>query len=97
MVVEKIPTKWKKFGVMLNIDIERLEGILQDKKSSDDCFLEVYRIGKMELDQEFTWKRVLDILHDLKENSLRNKIQDKLLLQDKLLQDKSLDSVVEAS
>ena len=45
----------------------------------------------MELDQQFTWKRVLDILqYDLKENSLRNTIQDKL-------QDKLLDSVVEAS
>ena len=92
MVILKIPTKWKTFGIMLEIDIERLEGILQDKKNSEDCFLEVYRIGKMELDQQFTWKRVLDILqNDLKENSLRNRIQDKLL------QDKSLDSVVEAS
>ena len=86
-MILKIPTKWKNFGIMLEIDIERLEGILQDKKNSEDCFLEVYRIGKMELDQQFTWKRVLDILqYDLKENSLRNKIQDKLL-----------DSVVEAS
>ena len=91
MVILKIPSKWKTFGIMLEIDIERLEGILQDKKNSEDCFLEVYRIGKMELDQQFTWKRVLDILHDLKENSLRNKIQDKLL------QDNLLDSVVEAS
>ena len=92
MVILKIPTKWKTFGIMLEIDIERLEGILQDKKNSEDCFLEVYRIGKMELDQQFTWKRVLDILqNDLKENSLRNKIQDKLL------QEKIQDSVVEAS
>ena len=91
-MILKIPTKWKTFGIMLEIDIERLEGILHDKKNSEDCFLEVYRIGKMELDQQFTWKRVLDILqNDLKENSLRNKIQDKLL------QEKSLDSVVEAS
>ena len=90
-MILKIPSKWKNFGIMLEIDIERLEGILQDKKNSEDCFLEVYRIGKTELDQQFTWKRVLDILqYDLKENSLRNKIQDKL-------QDKLLDSVVEAS
>ena len=86
MVILKIPTKWKTFGIMLDIDIERLEGILQDKKSSEDCFLEVYRIGMMELDQQFTWERVLDILYDLNENSLRNKIVDKL-------QDKILDSV----
>ena len=79
MVILKIPAKWKTFGIMLNIDIERLEGILHDKKNSEDCFLEVYRIGKMELDQKFTWKRVLDILHNLKENSLRNKIQDSLV------------------
>ena len=63
---------------MLNIDIVRLKGILHDKRNSEDCFLEVYRIGKMELDQQFTWRRVLDILHDLKENSLQNKIQDSL-------------------
>ena len=79
MVISKIPAKWKTFGVMLDIDIARLDGILLDKKSSEDCFLEVYRIGKMELDQQFTWRRVLDILHDLKENSLRNKIQDSLV------------------
>ena len=80
MVILKIPSKWKTFGIMLDIDIERLEGILQDKKSSIDCFLEVYRIGKMELDQQFTWRRVLDILRDLKENILRDKIQDSLAL-----------------
>ena len=80
MVILKIPTKWKTFGIMLDIDIERLEGILLDKRSPEDCFLEVYRIGKRELDQKFTWRRVLDILHDLKEISLRNKIQDSLAL-----------------
>ena len=78
MVIEKIPTKWKKFGIMMNIDIERLEGIFLDKRNIEDCFLEVYRIGKSELDQPFTWKRVLDILHDLKEYSLRDKIQEKI-------------------
>ena len=78
MVILKIPTKWKIFGIMLDIDIERLEAILLDKRSAEDCFLEVYRIGKMELGQQFTWRRVLDILRDLKENSLRDKIQDQL-------------------
>ena len=79
MVILKIPTKWKTFGIMLGIDIERLEGILQDKRNSEDCFLEVHRIGKMELDQQFTWRRVFDILRDLKENSLQNKIRDRLV------------------
>ena len=64
---------------MLGIDIERLEGIHLDKKSPEDCFLEVYRIGKMEFDQKFTWRRVLDILHVLKENRLRKEIQDSLV------------------
>ena len=79
MVILKIPAKWKTFGIMLDIDIARLEGILFDKRSSEDSFLEVYRIGKMELDQQFTWKRVLDILKDLNENSLRNDIQKSLV------------------
>ena len=79
MVILKIPANWKKFGIMLDIDIEKLESILLDKRSPEDCFLEVYRIGKMKLGQQFTWRRVLDILHDLDENSLQNKIQDWLV------------------
>ena len=79
MVIFKIPAKWKTFGTMLGIDIERLEGIHLDKKSPEDCFLDVYRIGKMEFDQKFTWRRVLDILHVLKENRLRKEIQDSLV------------------
>ena len=46
MVILKIPAKWKTFGIMLSIDIERLEGILRDKRNSEDSFIEVYRIGK---------------------------------------------------
>ena len=75
MVIMKIPAKWKVFGIMLDIDIERLDEILLDKRSPRDCFFEVYRIGKMKLGQQFTWKRVLDILRDLDENSLRSKIK----------------------
>ena len=45
MVILKIPSKWKTFGIMLEIYIERLERILFDKRSPEDCLLEVYRIG----------------------------------------------------
>ena len=76
MVIKEIPAEWKIFGVLVKIPSGTLEGISRDNSGRvEECFLEVYSKWKNGQTQEFTWRTVLNVLKDMGQKSLKEKIK----------------------
>ena len=79
MVIMKIPARWKEFGVFLDIEIDILTKVEREHMTDLEAqFLEVYRIWKSQTPSPFTWKTVIDVLGDMKENRLVKEIKKHL-------------------
>ena len=79
MVIKEIPAEWKIFGVLVKIPSGTLEGISCDNSGrAEECFLAVYSKWKTGQTQEFTWRTVLNVLKDMGQIRLKDKIERNL-------------------
>ena len=76
----EIPFSWRKFGLCLGIDYEKLDAVEEDCQNDDLlCFTEVYSIWRKEQCKPVTWATVVEILEKplLKETRLSQKLRRK--------------------
>ena len=79
MVIKKIPTGWKDFGVFLDIEIDILTKVEKEHAADLEArFLEVFRIWKSQTPSPFTWMKVIDVLGDMNEKTLIKRIKEHL-------------------
>ena len=69
LVAMKIPTKWYKIGIQLEIEISTLEAFEQQTSDQDRLYSKVFDQWRKEQKVPFTWETIIDTLEEADENS----------------------------
>ena len=65
----KIPTKWYKIGIQLEIEIPTLEAFEQQTSDQDRLYSKVFDQWRREQKVPFTWETIIITLEEADENS----------------------------
>ena len=65
----KIPAKWYKIGIQLEIEISTLEAFEQQTSDQDRLYSKVFDQWRKEQKVPFTWETIIDTLEEADENS----------------------------
>jgi len=60
LVAAKIPSKWKKFGIQLDLPYEELE--TYPSHDCEECFNKVFSTWKRNGSPRYSWEMVIDVL-----------------------------------
>ena len=72
---------WKSVAIQLELGIECIDRIDQEKRKTDECFIEVFKSWKQRTSRPYTWATIIDALDCVGEKRVATEIEKNLSSQ----------------
>ena len=80
-VAAKVTASWKSVAIQLELGIECIDRIDQEKRKTDECFIEVFKSWKQRTSRPYTWATIIDALDCVGEKRVATEIEKNLSSQ----------------